>query len=443
MKRAARPPAGPEAWVLAAQALERIQAGSTADQALSEAAQALQGKRLGSHDRAALGDCVYQALRHRRYAQALGGEASLTPRQEVLLQVMHASWPDAQPRRFRAQWRERVLGQLSAAEHAWLAACEHRANQLSNLPEAIRWSVPDWLMTQVQHDHPDLEAGFWPALLEQAPVDLRVNVQWGRRAAAQAALGELGIATEPTPFSPWGLRLQQRAALASSALFQQGAVDIQDEASQLLAGLAGVKRGQVVVDFCAGAGGKTLAMGALMRNSGQIFAMDISASRLQAMAPRVSRAGLTNVSTWVLQSEHDERLKRLRGKADVVLVDAPCSGLGTLRRSPELKWRVTPEALQAMAELQSRILNSAAELVKPGGRLVYATCSFMREEDEGVALAFDASHSGFEPVAAQPVLDALVGHADHGLCDATGRWMRAWPHRHQTDGFFASIWRAR
>jgi 16S rRNA (cytosine967-C5)-methyltransferase len=239
------------------------------------------------------------------------------------------------------------------------------------------------------------------------------------------------------------LRLQQRAALASSALFQQGAVDIQDEASQLLAGLAGVKRGQVVVDFCAGAGGKTLAMGALMRNSGQIFAMDISASRLQAMAPRVSRAGLTNVSTWVLQSEHDERLKRLRGKADVVLVDAPCSGLGTLRRSPELKWRVTPEALQAMAELQSRILNSAAELVKPGGRLVYATCSFMREEDEGVALAFDASHSGFEPVAAQPVLDALVGHADHGLCDATGRWMRAWPHRHQTDGFFASIWRAR
>jgi 16S rRNA (cytosine967-C5)-methyltransferase len=161
------------------------------------------------------------------------------------------------------------------------------------------------------------------------------------------------------------------------------------------------------------------------------------------MTPRLSRAGLTNVSTWVLQSEHDERLKRLRGKADVVLVDAPCSGLGTLRRSPELKWRVTPETLHGMAALQSRILDAAAELVKPGGRLVYATCSFMREEDEDVALAFDARHSNFEPVAAQPVLDALVGRADHGLCDASGRWMRAWPHRHHTDGFFASIWRAR
>jgi 16S rRNA (cytosine967-C5)-methyltransferase len=230
--------------------------------------------------------------------------------------------------------------------------------------------------------------------------------------------------------------------LAKLPAFVEGEVEVQDEGSQLLALLLDAKRGEMVADFCAGAGGKTLAIGAAMRNSGRLYAFDTSAHRLSALTPRLARSGLSNVHPVAIAHERDERVKRLAGKIDRVLVDAPCSGLGTLRRSPDLKWRQTPAVVAAQAELQQSILNSAARLVKPGGRLVYATCSLLREEDEAVAQAFGAVHPDFEPLRASELLAAAQVADPERLCDGEQlQWMRLWPHRHATDGFFAAVWR--
>jgi 16S rRNA (cytosine967-C5)-methyltransferase len=210
----------------------------------------------------------------------------------------------------------------------------------------------------------------------------------------------------------------------------------------LLAALVEARRGEMVVDFCAGAGGKTLALGAQMRSTGRLYAFDTSAHRLDALKPRLARSKLSNVHPSVIAHERDDRIKRLSGKIDRVLVDAPCSGLGTLRRNPDLKWRQNPGGVQEMQARQIAILSSAARLLKPGGRLVYATCSLLPAENEAVVAAFDAAHPGFKPVRAVEVLQNLkIAQAD-SLCGSEGRFLRLWPHRHATDGFFACIWQA-
>jgi 16S rRNA (cytosine967-C5)-methyltransferase len=197
----------------------------------------------------------------------------------------------------------------------------------------------------------------------------------------------------------------------------------------------------MVVDFCAGAGGKTLALGAAMRNTGRLYAFDVSGSRLNALKPRLARSGLSNVYPAQLAHERDERVKRLAGKIDRVLVDAPCSGLGTLRRNPDLKWRQSPQALQELRTKQAAILASAARLVKSGGRLVYATCSLLQAENEDIAHEFAAAHPEFEPLDAAALLEqAQVPQADTLVSEG---FLRLWPHRHATDGFFAAAWQRR
>jgi 16S rRNA (cytosine967-C5)-methyltransferase len=209
-------------------------------------------------------------------------------------------------------------------------------------------------------------------------------------------------------------------------------VEVQDEGSQLGALLAGAKPGEQVIDLCAGAGGKTLALAMLMRGAGRIYAMDVSAKRLAALAPRAARAGITNVNPLAISGEGDARLKRLAGKLDRVLVDAPCSGFGTLRRNPDLKWRHSPAAVGELAQKQARILESAARLVKAGGRLVYATCSILREENEAIVEAFLAAQPRFKRLSCAELLAAQRIALD------TGAYLRLWPHRHGTDGFFAA-----
>jgi 16S rRNA (cytosine967-C5)-methyltransferase len=280
------------------------------------------------------------------------------------------------------------------------------------------------------------------ALLEAAPLDLRTNPVKGDRAAAMAALAQAGIRATPTPLSPWGLRVAGRPPLAQTAAFRDGLVEVQDEGSQLVALLLGARPGHQVVDFCAGAGGKTLALGAMMRSTGRLYALDTSDHRLAALKPRLARSGLSNVHPVRIAHERDERIRRLEGKIDCVLVDAPCSGLGTLRRNPDLKWRQSPASLLELQSLQSRILASAARLLRPGGRLVYGTCSLLKSENEGIAQAFsEAQGSQFERLAVQEVLsEARVPSADQ--LDSEG-CLRLWPHRHQMDGFFAAVWRRR
>ena len=223
------------------------------------------------------------------------------------------------------------------------------------------------------------------------------------------------------------------AALGTGGVLRDGTVEVQDEGSQLLCQLLAPKRGEMVVDFCAGAGGKTLAIGAAMRSTGRLYAFDVSEKRLSNLGPRLARSGLSNVHPSRIDSEHDAKIKRLAGKIDRVLVDAPCSGLGTLRRNPDLKWRQSAQAVEEMSAKQQSILASAARLLKPGGRLVYATCSVLARENQQVVEQFLAAHEDFMLVPAGEVLAAQK------IALEMGPYLELYPQVHQTDGFFAAV----
>ncbi len=269
-------------------------------------------------------------------------------------------------------------------------------------------------------------------MLNAAPLDLRANIARQDRDTTLARLAEDGMEASPTPFSPAGIRLAGKPAINRHRLFTEGLVEVQDEGSQLLAWLLAPRRGEMVADYCAGAGGKTLALAMLMRGTGRIYAMDVSAKRLGALGPRAARAQVTSIHPIALSGDNDARAKRLAGKIDRVLVDAPCSGFGTLRRNPDLKWRHGPGAIAELSEKQSRILESAARLVKPGGRLIYATCSILRAENEAVVDAFAAGRPEFKQLSCAELLRAQRIAVD------TGERLRLWPHAHNTDGFFAA-----
>ncbi len=384
-------------------------------------------RELGVRERHALTEMVYATLRQRLALQHLaqGGAGALERRLAIL------AWPEG---------AAVLQPALSTPEQAWLAAAQ-RIDR-ATLPEKLRHNLPDWLAAALREQLGD---EFWPlvhALAEQAPLDLRVNIAKAKREAVAAALAAAGIAAAPTPHSPWGLRVQGKPALHKLDVFTRGEVEVQDEGSQLLALLTDAKRGEMVVDFCAGAGGKTLALGAAMRNTGRLYAFDTSGHRLDLLKPRLARSGLSNVHPAQIAHERDERIKRLAGKIDRVLVDAPCSGLGTLRRHPDLKWRHASKSVEEFAVRQSAILAGAARLLKPGGRLVYATCSLLRAENEDVAQAFSAAQGGdFEPVPALQALEAA--RVVDAAALVSGDCLRLWPQRHQTDGFFAAVWQRR
>jgi len=227
--------------------------------------------------------------------------------------------------------------------------------------------------------------------------------------------------------------MSQKMTISRHVLFTDGKIEVQDEGSQLLAQLVAPRRGEMIADFCAGAGGKSLAMGALMRNSGRIYAFDISEKRLQNLGIRLKRSGLSNLHSQLISSETDPKLKRLNGKFDRVLVDAPCSGLGTLRRNPDLKWRQKPQDVLELTVKQTNILARAAKLVKAGGRLIYATCSLLQDENEQIAEAFLKGNPDFILVPANSILAQQQINLD------TGNYLKLLPHLHQTDGFFAAV----
>ncbi|MGE5027264.1 MAG: RsmB/NOP family class I SAM-dependent RNA methyltransferase, partial [Betaproteobacteria bacterium] len=236
-----------------------------------------------------------------------------------------------------------------------------------------------------------------------------------------------------TPYSPAGVRLDGKPAINRHPLFLAGKIEVQDEGSQLLGYLVAPKRGEMVADFCAGAGGKTLLLGALMNSQGRVYAFDVSEKRLAQLKPRLKRSGLSNLHPQLIASENDLKIKRLAGKLDRVLVDAPCSGLGTLRRNPDLKWRQQPKDIEELTRKQAAILAAAARLVKTGGRLVYATCSILAEENEHIVEAFLAAHPEFELRVAAEVM------AQQHISLDTGKYLKLAPHLHGTDGFFAAV----
>ena len=382
-------------------------------------------RSLGPRERATLAETAYTVLRRKLLYEHLAPSGS-GPKERRLAILGFAG-----PRDF-------LKSALTDAEKAWLDQCD--AVDRSALLERHRHNLPEWLVAPLKEQ---LGGEFWAfveALDTAAPLDLRVNALADKREDVRLELKLAGIDAQPTPYSPWGLRVEGKPALTRLEAFTRGAIEVQDEGSQLLALLLDARRGEMVVDFCAGAGGKTLAIGAQMRNTGRLYAFDVSAHRLDALKPRLARSKLSNVHPAAIAHERDERVKRLAGKIDRVIVDAPCSGLGTLRRNPDLKWRQSPQGVQELVAKQAAILASAARLVKPGGRLVYATCSVLPEENEGIASAFSAQHPDFAVLpAAEALRQAKVAGAET-LCTAGGTYLRLWPHRHGTDGFFAACW---
>jgi 16S rRNA (cytosine967-C5)-methyltransferase len=376
--------------------------------------------KLGSRERGAIAEGIYGILRNKSvYTSFAESGNGPTMRRMTLLGLAGAVGIDS-------------LGGLSEEETAWLENAMQIDRNL--LPAQMRSNLPAWLFDMlVARDGEEGALTLAAALNEPAPLDLRVNLIKATRAEVIEALAQAPILSEPTPFSPVGLRVLKKPALQNLPLFKDGLIEVQDEGSQLLAQIVGAKRGEMVVDFCAGAGGKTLALGAAMRNTGRLYAFDISEKRLAKLKPRLARSGLSNVHPVQIAHENDAKIKRLAGKIDRVLVDAPCSGLGTLRRNPDVKWRQT---LQGVAELnvkQTSILSGAARLLKAGGRLVYATCSLLDEENEAIVAAFLATHPDFVLV---PMTEIL---AEQRIELEMQDYLKLTPHQHQTDGFFAAV----
>jgi 16S rRNA (cytosine967-C5)-methyltransferase len=371
-------------------------------------------ERLGRRDRGVIAETVFDVLRNkRRYshmAQALRGSL---PRRLMWLSLGCRYGVDVLPGLHVPTEVEALLRGAIGSDPG-------------GLPQPIRLSLPDWLHGELLAQaeaageavpHADVER-LGRALLTPAPLDLRVNLLKTDRETLRAALAEAGIEAEVLAEPATGLRIRGKPAIEKLDVFEKGWFEVQDAGSQRLVEFAAPRRGQTVVDFCAGAGGKTLALAAAMRSTGQVYACDVSAARLQRLKPRLARSGATSVQPFGIDNEHDPKLKRLAGRADLVLVDAPCSGTGTLRRNPELKWRMQETAIEELVRLQTSILAAAAKLVKRGGVLVYATCSLLQRENEAVVQAFSARHPGF----ATPVLFKIR------------------PDIADSDGFFAARW---
>jgi 16S rRNA (cytosine967-C5)-methyltransferase len=375
---------------------------------------------LGQRDRGFVAELVFAVVRHLRLLEELAG--------------------DPQPRRLALAALSLQLGfsvreltpNLAHGDDNWLA--QARAVDQAQLPPAIRLSLPDWLYDRIAQERNACELETLArGLLQPAPLDLRVNTMLAKRDEVLAAFERDSIAAAATRYSPVGVRLEAKPALQRHPLFLEGKVEVQDEGSQLLAYLVAPRRREMVVDFCAGAGGKTLALGALMHSEGRLYAFDTAEKRLSHLKPRLRRSGLSNVHPQLIAGAADARVKRLTAKIDRVLVDAPCSGLGTLRRNPDLKWRQGPQAVTEMAAKQRAILNAAARLVKPGGRLVYATCSLLQEENEAVVDAFLDAHPQFAQVHSGEILRRQGVELD------TGPYFRVFPHPHGMDAFFAGV----
>jgi 16S rRNA (cytosine967-C5)-methyltransferase len=386
-------------------------------------------RQLGSRDRSLVAEAAFDALRRLsslRWVMQTAEPRRATRLAALIVLARQHGIDSIAPRSLRGDERA-VRGALEV--------------KLRHAPAAVQAEVPPWLLQRATEQYADA-APLLAALAQPAPLDLRVNTIKSERAAVLVELCSATrihapLAAQATAYSPDAIRLQEKPALTRWPLYQDGLIEVQDEGSQLVARLVAPRRGEMVVDFCAGAGGKTLALGALMRSTGRIYAFDVHAKRLAGLGPRLARSGLSNVHPAAISSENDARVKRLAGKIDRVLVDAPCSGTGTLRRNPDLKWRFDESELTRLNSVQLAVLTGAARLVKPGGRLVYSTCSILAQENEDIIAAFLSAQPQFEPVEAAPILAAQGIVIDHAARFAP--WFVMLPHLHGSDGFFAAV----
>ena len=374
---------------------------------------------IGSKDRREISRQVYGILRHER-AQAWRmeqdglGEA---PRAVVLSGLVFLDGLGLEELSGLFNGDSYCPSPLADAETVWVKLRTGEPLLHEAMPEPVRFNFPDWMQSQLGELFGEQLGMAMAALNAEAPVDLRVNTLKATREEVLAALEAEGLKPVPMERSANGVRLQQRVVLPATRAFRDGWLEVQDEGSQLVGQLVRAQPGELGIDFCAGAGGKTLALAATMENRGRILAWDVAESRFKKMKARLVRAGADNVQRRLLESEEDPFIDQFREAADWVLVDAPCSGTGLWRRSPDLRRRTSESDLDVAVEQQRKILESAARLVKSGGRLVYATCSILRRENEGQLDWFLSNHYEFE----------------------CAEKLRLFPHEHGTDGFFAAV----
>ena len=378
-------------------------------------------ERIGSNERELVAATVFGVLRHRMLLEyACLGEA--TPRRMALAHMI----------RFGGYNLRELEPVLKPGEKDWLATV--KGVKVEDLPLPVQAELPEWLVEKMRASYSDEDIlAIGKSMQQGAPLDIRVNTLLAKREDVLQQLQDKHIAATATPYSPIGIRLKEKIPLNRDALFTEGKIEVQDEGSQLLGFLLAPKRNDMVVDFCAGAGGKTLMLSAMMNSQGRLYAMDVSEKRLANLKPRLKRSGASNIQPMLIAHENDLKVKRLAGKIDRVLVDAPCSGLGTLRRSPDLKFRQSPGSIEEFARQQAAILASASRLLKKGGRLVYATCSFLPEENQHIVQSFLASHPDF---VLRPV-SQILQQQKIGL-EAVD-YLELRPHIHNTDGFFAAV----
>lgn len=400
----------------------------------------------GSKDKAAIAQLVYGVLRRRAQIdwwlnRCQGGLPTPRARLLIWLQLGDGLRLTDLDAMFTGQGYDPVP-LLPVEKRVAIELAGQKSFFLDCQPADVQGNMPAFLAGELDTLYGEDTARQLAAHMAEAPVDLRVNSLQGEREAARSALAEEGIPSEPTPYSPVGLRLSERRPLTGTKVFKDGLIEPQDEGSQLAALLCEAKPGMKVVDFCAGAGGKTLGLAATMQNHGRIIACDVSEARLKRAAQRLKRAGAFLVERRLLSSERDKWIKRRAGRFDGgfdrVLIDAPCSGSGTWRRNPDQKWKLNEAGLAEVVEKQASILDSASRLVAPGGRLIYVTCSILRQENEERVDAFLAENATFfaHPVA-EVWSEVLPGTDYPGIMD--NPYLRLTPADHGTDGFFVAV----
>jgi 16S rRNA (cytosine967-C5)-methyltransferase len=375
--------------------------------------------KLGASDRAFCAETIFGILRHRFFLE--NAAPSAAPRSLLLAYLV----------KFHGLNVRELAPLVSEAEAKSLAGI--KGTSVESQPLSVQAEFPDWLAEKLSEFMAEGEIlALGRSLQQSAPLDLRVNTLLADRDDVLGLLQKDGIEGNATFYSPVGIRLVGKPAINRHELFLGGKVEVQDEGSQLLGYLLAPKRRDMVVDFCAGAGGKALMLGALMHSQGRIYAFDNSEKRLNNLKPRLKRSGLSNLFPQLIGNENDIKIKRLAGKIDRVLVDAPCSGLGTLRRNPDLKWRQSPQSIDELKHKQAAILSSASRLLKPGGRLVYATCSFLPEENQEIVEHFLNDNPHFMLLNCSELL------AQQKIPLDTGVFLQLSPPMHGTDGFFAA-----
>lgn len=393
---------------------------------------------IGAKDRAAISGLVYGVLRHRAqldwwHERIAGGRGTARSRVIAALLLL-GGWTTAtlaaafDGDRFRPSV-------LSMREQAYADALDGRSLDHPEQPPHVRANLPEWVYAELRARFGEETPAELAAMQEEAPLDLRVNRLRTDQEAAQRALAAEGIRAEPTELAQSGLRVAGRHPLSASDAYREGLIEIQDEGSQIAAALVDARPGMRVCDFCAGAGGKTLALAAAMENAGRIIACDTVARRLDGATSRLRRAGVSNVERRLLATERDPWVKKHKASFDRVLVDAPCTGTGTWRRNPDARWFLTPTDLDELVAKQRRILDSAARLVRPGGRLVYVTCSLLAREDEEQVRHFLSTHPDFRPLPVSAIWEATIGSA----CPESTEFLVLTPRRQGTDGFFVAV----